>query len=134
MMNTHLPYSLIGKQLDKANPKFGDYFTYYAEWWELRKRANIFFITYEELKKDTAAGIRRLAKYLETELTDEQVHAIVEATSMSNMKKTSCKAGPQMADAFFRKGAIGDWKNYLTDEQCTLLDEQSSRILEPIGL
>lgn len=177
MMNTHLPYSLIGKQLDKAKPKivciirnprdvcvsyfhfinsipfahvekwndyfrffingqctFGDYFTHTAEWWGQRKRDNIFFITYEELKKDTAAGIRRLAKYLEKELTDEQVQAIVEATSISNMKKTSCKAGPQMADAFFRKGVIGDWKNYLTDEQRTILDQQSKKYLESIGL
>ena len=37
-------------------------------------------------------------------------------------------------DAFFRKGIVGDWHNYLTKEMSDYIDEECKTKLEPQGL
>ncbi|KAK8768455.1 3-beta-hydroxysteroid sulfotransferase-like [Amblyomma americanum] len=47
-----------------GNFGYGDYFEHVASGYALREEPNVFFITYEELKKDTREGILRLARFL----------------------------------------------------------------------
>uniref|UniRef100_A0A1E1X6R8 Putative salivary sulfotransferase n=1 Tax=Amblyomma aureolatum TaxID=187763 RepID=A0A1E1X6R8_9ACAR len=47
-----------------GNFGYGDYFEHVASGYALREEPNVFFITYEELKKDTRQGVLRLAHFL----------------------------------------------------------------------
>ncbi|KAK8769897.1 hypothetical protein V5799_013638 [Amblyomma americanum] len=47
-----------------GNFGYGDYFEHVASGYALREEPNVFFITYEELKKDTLEVILRLARFL----------------------------------------------------------------------
>lgn len=47
-----------------GNFGYGDYFDHVASAYDLREEPNVFFITYEELKRDTRRGVLRLARFL----------------------------------------------------------------------
>ena len=44
-------------------------------------------LVYEEMKKDLASVIRKIANFLGKEITEENVAKIVEFTNIDNMKK-----------------------------------------------
>ncbi|KAJ8968177.1 hypothetical protein NQ314_002436 [Rhamnusium bicolor] len=54
--------------------------------WERRNQPNILFLKYEEMIKDLPAIIRKVAQFLEKDLTDEQVDRLSDHLSFTNMK------------------------------------------------
>jgi hypothetical protein len=73
---------------------------------------------------------RRLAKYLGKDLSDEQLKSLIEFCKLDNLKKNPAfdmkltnKEGQKLDPLFFRKGEIGDWKNYLTEEMSKKIDD-----------
>ena len=55
--------------------------------WERRHEENILFITYEEMKKDLPAVIRRVSGFLNKTLTEKDVGRLADHLSFKNMKK-----------------------------------------------
>ena len=52
---------------------------------------------------------------------------IVDRTAFKSMKErdeTEKKEGVSLIINFFRKGIIGDWKNYMTKEQADAIDQR----------
>ena len=54
--------------------------------WERRQEENILFITYEEMKKDLAAVIRKVSGFLNKTLTEDDVAKLTEHLTFNNMK------------------------------------------------
>ena len=81
--------------------------------------------------KNPVEEFKSLAKYLEVELSDEKIIELIEFTSFKNMKSyikftdTPENRSPNFKESmeFFRKGQIGDWKNYFTDDMIKKLKE-----------
>lgn len=48
----------------RGKVEFGDYFDHLFSWYNHRNDPNVFFVTYEEIKKDTRAWILKLAEFL----------------------------------------------------------------------
>lgn len=105
-----------------ANTIFGPFDKHALGYWNRQKDGNILVIKYEDLHKDAANEVRRIAHFLGKLQTEEQVEFIVNATSFQKMA-----ANPQANHAqwetkdiaegkFMRKGKIGDWKNHFDDE------------------
>lgn len=73
--------------------EFGDYFDHLLSWYAHRSDPNVLFLTYEELKRDTAAAVVKIAGFLGDEyaarLRKEPalVERILEAAALGNMKK-----------------------------------------------
>jgi hypothetical protein len=69
--------------------------------------------------------MKTLANYLGVESSDNQYRELVNVTSFENMKARvdipRLKVFQGME--FFRKGTIGDWKNFFTEEMSLKCDE-----------
>jgi len=72
---------------------------------------------------------RELAKYLEAELTDEQIIKLLKFVSFDNMKSIPTMNMGAIDEIFksdlefFSKGQIGTWKNHLNEEQSKKIDD-----------
>ena len=54
--------------------------------WERRHEENILFLTYEEMKKDLPAVIRKVSGFLNRTLTEDDVAKLTAHLSFKNMK------------------------------------------------
>ena len=90
------------------------------------------------MKKDQASAVRKVARFLGKELNDEQVRMLVEHLNFENMKINSAVNKEEFSKAgrgsFMRKGQVGDWKNYFTEEMNKQMDEAIEQHFKPIGL
>ncbi|XP_055946615.1 sulfotransferase 1B1-like [Argiope bruennichi] len=107
---------------------YGSWFDHVLPYWEFCKQNpnNVFFLTYEELKMDLRGMVLRLCDFLERPLSPQAVDAIVSHCTFESMKtnKMVNREVLPISDLFdmrrskfMRKGIIGDWKNYFTEEQ-----------------
>lgn len=65
---------------------FGPFHDHVQSFWQIRKSANIFFLSFEDLKKNTLSVIERLSGYLEQSYSEYQLREFCERTSFENMK------------------------------------------------
>ncbi|GEM_PF-2496266 len=116
----------------------GDWFDYHEEFMKASRegKIDVLFLRYEDMKKDHAiSAIHQLAKFIGVESYDAE--KISRATDFTKMKEKSIAQGHLDAEgnlcnnyvseeigdknnpskAHIRQGVVGDWVNYLTDEQ-----------------
>ncbi|KAJ1291802.1 hypothetical protein BS78_02G344700 [Paspalum vaginatum] len=108
----------------------------------------VLFLRYEDLLRDPAANVRKLAEFMGRPFSASEEDAgavadVVELCSFDQMKGLevnkpgSGTAGRYRAmprDAFFRKGVAGDWANHMTPEMAARLDEIVREKLQGTGL
>ncbi|XP_065871244.1 flavonol sulfotransferase-like [Euphorbia lathyris] len=108
----------------------------------------VLFLKYEELKNDTCFYVKKIANFMGCSFSvDEEKQGIVgkivklcSFESLSNLDVN--KSASQQKDgtftlgneAFFRKGKVGDWKNYLTPEMAEKIDQITSQKFGGSGL
>ena len=95
------------------------------EGWEKRNHPNMFFTTYEEMKKDLKNVALKLISFLRGSsytLSEEQMETLLEAVDIESFRKnvfvnkTKDVMPDEDGNTFIRKGIIGDWKNYFDKE------------------
>ena len=111
-------------------------FKFNVGWLEHAKRNNVYIIKYEECHKDVAEAVRKLAAFLEVSLTANEVDHIVKVTSMDSMRNSKAmkQANTKFSGNFFRKGKVGDWENYMSEEQSSYIDKEYEEKAKPVGL
>ncbi|WP_095011731.1 sulfotransferase domain-containing protein [Tsuneonella mangrovi] len=62
------------------------FFGFLEAWWPLRNNDNVMFIHFADMKRDHEGSIRKIAKFLEVEPSEEQWPKILEYTSFAWMK------------------------------------------------
>ncbi|GAB6026332.1 hypothetical protein CHUAL_012538 [Chamberlinius hualienensis] len=107
-----------------------------AGFWAERERDNILFLFYEDLHKDVKKEIGKIAKFLEKDVSDENVDKIADHCSFENMAKNpmcnySSNEGaiiknPEATTSYFRSGKVGDWPNYFEGEHKRTLENMMS--------
>ncbi|CAG9841095.1 unnamed protein product [Diabrotica balteata] len=108
---------------------YGDFFDHVSEFWKKRQDENVLFIQYEQMKKDSRTAIRKIAQFLEKDVSEEDVESLNKFLQFSNMKENKAcncevlldkKGGKKYFEKagyhFIRKGEVGDWKNHMTPE------------------
>ncbi|XP_046584472.1 sulfotransferase 1A1-like [Haliotis rubra] len=105
----------------------GSFTTYLKDWAAIRTNhpeVPTLTLVYEDLKEDPLAGIRKLAKFLNAEKSEEFYLKVKELTSFNKMKekKGSLVTAPDGSPVMYRKGEVDDWKNYFTVAQNEAFD------------
>ena len=84
---------------------------------------------YEDLHADTHGQLRRLADYLDLDVSEKQIEAIVAAYDRGRMKADISSAG----HLHFNKGVTGRFKEVLSQEHQELCRRRLGRYLELMG-
>ncbi|CAC5372361.1 SULT1 [Mytilus coruscus] len=97
------------------------WFNYTKEFIEAFEKnpANIIHLMYEDILKNPTEEIKRLAEFLEIPNNENLVAGVVDKCSFNKLKENKVmpfrvKGQPS---SLFRKGKIGDWKNWFTVAQ-----------------
>lgn len=72
-----------------------------------------------------SGAIKKIARFLGKELSQETVQCIANQTSfpaMKNLGNANYDWIPKYKGGFLRKGEVGDWRNYFSEEQIDRLD------------
>ncbi|CAK7350887.1 unnamed protein product [Dovyalis caffra] len=119
----------------------GPFWEYNLEYWNvsLERPNNVFFLKYEDLKKDTPFYVKKLADFMECPFPEDEksegvVDDIIKLCSLENLsnlevnKTGTFHLGSQVVskvgnDVFFRRGNVGDSKTCLTPKMIKQLDE-----------
>lgn len=118
----------------------GNYFDMQLSWWAYRDDPRFSFFKYEDMLKDPELAVRKVANFLDKNLSDELIQKIVQRTSFKSMKAnpmlnySTVNGMDQNISPFMRKGQAGDWKNYFTEEQKAYVDRITKLKFEPEGL
>lgn len=129
-------FSDIIDTLRDGNFPYGDPIEYVADWWKFKDNPNILFVHYEDMKKHLKTSIKKVSKFLEVIIEDEYVDEIVKNTTFEAMKVndatnySSEESFNLSISPFMRKGVVGDWKNYFTNEQSEFIDKLCDEVKE----
>ncbi|XP_021290754.1 flavonol sulfotransferase-like [Herrania umbratica] len=128
---------------------YGPYWEHVLGYWNasLEHPERILFLKYEDMMKETAPYAKKIAEFLGCPFSSEEerggrIQEIIEFCSFENLSNLEVnKAGlHQKKDkliensAYFRKGKVGDWRNYLTTEMGERLDNIMEQKLSGSGL
>ncbi|XP_053320419.1 sulfotransferase 1C2-like [Spea bombifrons] len=111
----------------------GSWFDHILGWEEHRNETPTLFLYYEAMKKDLPKAIRKISSFLGININDNEIGEICKKTSFSEMRSnverersdpnhTVCSLTSNKR-LIFRKGTVGDWKNYFSNRQNRLFDE-----------
>ncbi|KAI7757354.1 hypothetical protein M8C21_014168, partial [Ambrosia artemisiifolia] len=97
----------------------------------LEHPTRILFLTYENMKMDTANNVKRLADFIGYPFTKEEedngvvqeIVSLCSFKSLSDVNKHGKIVSGVPSHAFFREGEVEDWKKHLTKEMTHILDE-----------
>ncbi|OWF54960.1 sulfotransferase 1A1-like [Mizuhopecten yessoensis] len=113
-------------------PGYKSWFDYTLEWQEFIEdtshRVPILSLMYEDLKQNPVAQVQKVAEFLKIQSDTQLVRSIAEKCDFKNMRKAVLnknEAHPSVSDyqLLYRKGQIGDWKNWFTVAQSEEFDE-----------
>ncbi|GBP27752.1 Estrogen sulfotransferase [Eumeta japonica] len=125
----------------------GPVWSHILGFWNRRHDPNVLFIKFEDMKRDLASVIRRTAEFLGKTVTENEVDKLCEHLSFDSMKNNKAVNLETILERsfgeeylrnttlrFIRKGEIGDWKNYMSDDLSRRFDKWAEHHLKGTGL
>ena len=98
----------------------GDYWHHLKTAYNMKDNPNVKIVWFEEMKTDLPKVIQDLCDFLGYELSADKISALVDHVSIANMRQISIEMAPpamkEPTAKHFRKGKVGDWKNYFEGE------------------
>ncbi|XP_047978671.1 cytosolic sulfotransferase 15-like [Salvia hispanica] len=136
--------------LDEATDKFcdgvipcGPYYDHVLGYRELslKRPKNVMFVNFEGMLEDPHGYVKKLGDFLECPFEEEEeVDDIVKNCSFEmlssydvNKSKESTTWFPTPYNSFFRKGKVGDYKNYLSNESVQRIDTLTKERFHSLG-
>ncbi len=93
---------------------------------------NYLQLSYEQFVADPFSQAEMLFEFLGIEAKPGVVRACVEATTFEKLSGGR-KRGAEDLGSFFRKGAVGDWRNWFSGEQKILFGQRAGDLLDELG-
>ncbi|PFX13018.1 Sulfotransferase family cytosolic 1B member 1, partial [Stylophora pistillata] len=131
------PWEFFARLFAEGKVVYGQWSDHVLGWWSQREDPNVLFLKYEDLIKDLHSNVCLIAKFLGKKLSEDTIKKISGQCSFNGMKKNMSNywqertaQGPKL----LRKGKIGDWKNYFTQEQNERFENEVMKKLIGTGL
>ncbi len=92
------------------------------------------------MKQDLRGHVLKIASFLGVKLSEKVLDYITEKTTFQNMAKdpkynmSDPKAFDTSKSKFMRKGIVGDWVEYFSQEQSDYVDAKYEQMFVPEGL
>ncbi|KAI8539347.1 hypothetical protein RHMOL_Rhmol09G0175400 [Rhododendron molle] len=124
----------------------GPFWDHVLGYWKesLEKPNKVIFLKYEEMKEEPNLHLGRLAEFLGFPFSPEEeasgladeILGLCSFDNLSNLEvnKTGELSTGEEKRAFFRRGEVGDWKNFMTAEMVDRFDQISDQKLKNSGL
>lgn len=135
-------FDLYCKGISATGPVWDQILGYWKE--SLEKPSKVLFMRYEEIKNEPQFQLRRLAQFLGKPFSQEEensclVDQIISMCSFDSMIKLKVNNTGNFEHgfsngAFFRNGVVGDWKNCLTADMASRLDQITEEKFHGTGL
>ena len=100
----------------------------------LENQKDILFLTYEDMHQKPLENVLRIAEFMDVKCTKERAEGIVQKTTFHALKNDPSSnyswanhRRNEGETAFLRKGEVGDYKNYMSEEQERLIEERMIR-------
>lgn len=85
-------------------------------------------VRYEDLLTDSTSTLTQIARHFELDSSPEVVREIIEDHSFTRLSGGRGR-GEEETGSFFRKGIVGDWRNYFTPAVTELYKERIGQFL-----
>lgn len=115
-----------------------DFFDIERSFWSERRRANLLFVHYNDLKTDLSDEMKRIADFLSIETPDELWPELVDAASFEAMKRDGgvLMAGAERSfrsghETFLFRGTNNRWFGVLTNTDLDLYERKANALLSP---
>lgn len=127
----------------EADPPTGpgtqlSYFDFENTYWAERRRENLLFVHYNDLKADLAGEMARISAFLGIDTPAERLPELAAAASFESMKATGEALLPRIgehfdhgAERFLNKGVNGRWRDALTAEDLARYEAVFRRKVSP---
>ncbi|XP_015060248.1 cytosolic sulfotransferase 12-like [Solanum pennellii] len=125
---------------------YGPFWNHVLDYWKqsIENPQKVIFLMYEEIKKKPKIELKRLAEFLECPFSIEEensgvVDDILKMCSFENLRNLEVNSNGKLPTGeeykiFFRRGEVGDWKNYFTIEMSDKLNHIIEEKLQGSGL
>ncbi|CAI0378302.1 unnamed protein product [Linum tenue] len=124
---------------------FGPFYEHVVGYWEESRRRpeEVLFLKYEDLCREPKEQVRKLASFMGKAGGDDDevvVEKVLWRSSLGRLKELEVNKNGvlelvRVPNAhFFRKGTVGDWKNYLTPRMAERIDQLTQFKLQGTGL
>ncbi|CAI9557459.1 unnamed protein product [Staurois parvus] len=108
---------------------WGSYFDHAIVWNKHLNKDSVLLMTFEDMKEDLEGSIKKISEFFSLPLTEEQVKIIADKGTFKSMKENSKNTHGEMGKVIFRKGDVGDWKNYFSEAQSQDMDAKFEECL-----
>ncbi|XP_027348060.1 cytosolic sulfotransferase 5-like [Abrus precatorius] len=125
---------------------YGPFCEHVLAYWKasLERPEKVLFLSFEDMKMRPTFYLKELAKFIECPFSEEEeaqgmVDDILKLCSFDNMRNLEAnKVGKiplgMESNTYFRRGQVGDWKNYLTVEMVEHLNTITEKKLGEHGI
>jgi aryl sulfotransferase len=114
------------------------YFDLERTYWDQRHRRNLLMVHYRDLKADLPGEMRRVARFLDIEVSEAIFPELVKAATFEEMRRVGDQLMPRVlktfeggAERFFYKGENDRWRGVLGEEDLALYERKLGASLSP---
>jgi len=105
-------------------------------WWDYRDLPNILFLHYADMKTDLFSCIKKVASFLEIEITSNEITNVQNSISFEAMRANADSYVPDGgiswkggSKTFLNKGINGRWRDLLAEEELQLYEVATKKSL-----
>ena len=123
--------------VDRGGPILS-FFHFQRTWWEARRRPNVLFVHFNDLKADLSGEMRRVADFLGISVPEYMWPELVSMADFDAMRRDGDTLMAAVASLFqggsqrfFFKGTNERWRGIFRDEDLALYDATAQAMLPP---
>jgi len=105
--------------------------------WTTQKLIKVHVVRYEDMKQNTFDTFKKAVQFIGIEKSDKQIKTAIEKSDFKILAQQEQEKGFKekmiKSKSFFRKGEIGDWRNYLDEKMKNEIIKNHKKMMQYYG-